>query len=87
MKKDILILAGVLEESKGYLNRLPIIAGKYEALTIIVRNRLESYLERLDDPRWSKEESSKTMLNFLEKGVRETLELIYRDEKEIKQML
>jgi hypothetical protein len=87
MNKDILILAGLLEESRGYLNRLPKIAGTYEALTIIVRNNLESNLEQLDKPGWNREENSKTMLDFLEKSIREVLEIIYQKEKEIKQML
>jgi hypothetical protein len=87
MNKDILRLAGVINENEGYFNRLPKIAGTYEALTIIVRNKLESYLEQLDKPGWTREENSKTMLDLLEKGVREALAEMERTERKIKELV
>jgi hypothetical protein len=86
MNKDILRLAGVLEENSGYLDRLPKIAGTYEALTIIVRNKLKSHLEQLDKMGWTREEDSRIMLDHLEKAVREALAEMERIEKKIKEL-
>lgn len=87
MNKDILKLAGVLNEFDAqYQNKYAETTGMYQAMTKIIKNKLEIALNQLSNPEWTREEDSKFMLEHLEKVAREALSEIDRIEKSIEKI-
>jgi hypothetical protein len=102
MDKDILRLAGVLNENDYYSpspelkaarekyeqqhNRFAQTTGMYQAMAGIVRRKLETAVGQLESPEWTREEDGRLMLEHLEKAVREALEEMNRIEKRIEEL-
>jgi len=92
MKKDILRLAGVINENEdqdGLYNqhlRYAETTGMYQAMTRMVKNKLEIHRKHLENPEWTREEDGRIMLDHLEKAVREALAEMERTEKMIKEL-
>jgi hypothetical protein len=92
MNKDILRLAGVINENEGqdglYKQHLRYAetTGMYQAMAGIVRRKLEIHLKQLENPEWTREEDSRIMLDHLEKAVREALAEMDRTERKIKEL-
>jgi len=92
MNKDILRLAGVINENEGQYGlykqdlRYAETTGMYQAMAGIVRRKLEIHLKQLENPEWTREEDSRIMLDHLEKAVREALAEMDRIERKIKEL-
>lgn len=84
MNKDILKLAGVINESESdlsdYGNDLSGMAQRYaynfgvlNSATKVTKDILESALRYIEDPEWDQEKDSAVLLKYLDKEVRKAI--------------